>query len=435
MPLDIVVGTQWGDEGKGRIVDLLAKQADIVARFNGGDNAGHTVTVFTEGSGSQTFKLHLIPSGVVHAHTRGILGSGMVVNPATFFAELDALRAAGVSIGPERLQISFAAHLITPAHRALDRAQEQARGSGQIGTTGRGIGPAYTDRAARCGLRLQDALDRSAFHEKMLAHIAAANQQLVALGAEPLDAQAVAKEYDDFAARLAPYISDTGLQAWLALKQGKAVLAEGAQGTLLDLDAGTFPYVTSSNTTAAGALLGLGLGAAPIRRVIGVTKAFQTRVGAGPFPTELEGEAAIRLRGTGANPWDEFGTTTGRPRRVGWLDGVLLRYAVRLNGLTEIMMTKLDVLSGLDTIRLCTAYHAGGSEYEQLPLGPADLSPFQPIYEELPGWQADLQPVRRWEDLPAAAQNYIRRVEQIAGVAIGQVSVGPERGQVVDVPA
>jgi len=358
----------------------------------------------------------------------------MVVNPATFFAEMEALRAAGVSIGPERLQISFAAHLITPAHRALDRAQEQARGSGQIGTTGRGIGPAYTDRAARRGLRLQDVLDRAAFHEKLLAHVAAANQQLAALGAEPLDAQAVAAEYDDYAVRLEPYVSDTGLQVWQALKQNQAVLAEGAQGTLLDLDAGTYPFVTSSYPTAAGALLGLGLGAAPIRRVIGVTKAFQTRVGAGPFPTEVSGPAELHLRGTGANPWDEFGTTTGRPRRVGWLDGVLLRYAVRLNGLTEIMMTKLDVLSGLDAIRVCTAYRAGGKEYEQLPLGPADLSPFEPIYEELPGWSADLQGARRWVDLPAAAQASIRRVAEIAGAPIGQVSVGPERDQVVDVP-
>ena len=429
MPLDIVVGTQWGDEGKGRIVDLLARQADIVARFNGGDNAGHTVTVE-----EQTFKLHLIPSGVVHAHTRGVMGSGMVVNPATFFAELEALRAAGVSIGPERLQISFATHLITPAHRALDRAQEQARGSGQIGTTGRGIGPAYTDRAARRGLRLQDVLDRAAFHEKLLAHVAAANQQLAALGAEPLDAQAVAAEYDEYAARLEPYVSDTGLQVWQALKQGQAVLAEGAQGTLLDLDAGTYPFVTSSYPTAAGALLGLGLGAAPIRRVIGVTKAFQTRVGAGPFPTEVSGPAELHLRGTGANPWDEFGTTTGRPRRVGWLDGVLLRYAVRVNGLTEIMMTKLDVLGGLDAIRVCTAYRAGGKEFEQLPLGPADLSPFEPVYEDLPGWSADLQGARRWDDLPAEAQAYIRRVAQIAGAPIRQVSVGPERDQVVDVP-
>ena len=429
MPLDIVVGTQWGDEGKGRIVDLLARQADIVARFNGGDNAGHTVTV-----AAQTFKLHLIPSGVVHAHTRGVMGSGMVVNPATFFAELEALRAAGVDIGPGRLQISFAAHLITPAHRALDRAQEQARGSGQIGTTGRGIGPAYTDRAARRGLRLQDVFDRASFHEKMLAHIAAANLQLAALRAEPLDARAVAAEYDDFAARLAPYVSDTGLQVWQALQQGQAVLAEGAQGTLLDLDAGTYPYVTSSYPTAAGALLGLGLGAAPIRRVIGVTKAFQTRVGAGPFPTEVSGPAELHLRGTGANPWDEFGTTTGRPRRVGWLDGVLLRYAVRVNGLTEIMMTKLDVLGGLDAIRVCTAYRADGKEYEQLPLGPADLSPFEPVYEELPGWNADLQGARRWDDLPAEAQAYIRRVAGIAGAPIGQVSVGPERDQVVDVP-
>ncbi len=435
MPLDIVIGTQWGDEGKGRIVDLLAAKADIVARFNGGDNAGHTVTVYTEGVGNQTFKLHLIPSGVVHAHTHGVMGSGMVINPATFFSEQETLRAAGVNIGPDRLQISFAAHLITPAHRALDRAQEQALGSGQIGTTGRGIGPAYTDRAARRGLRLQDVLDRASFHQKMLAHIAAANLQLLALHAEPLDAEAVAREYDEYAVRLEPYVSDTGLQVWQALKRGAAVLAEGAQGTLLDLDAGTYPYVTSSNPTAAGALLGLGLGAAPIRRVIGVTKAFQTRVGSGPFPTEVQGDAAVRLRGTGANPWDEFGTTTGRPRRVGWLDGVLLRYAVRLNGLSEIMMTKLDVLSGLPTIRVCTAYRAGGREYEQLPLGPADLSPFEPIYEDLPGWQADLQSVRRWADLPAEAQAYVRRVEEIAGAPVCQVSVGPERDQVVDVVA
>jgi adenylosuccinate synthase len=278
-------------------------------------------------------------------------------------------------------------------------------------------------------------LDRAAFHEKVLAHIAAANRQLTALGAETLDAAAVAREYDDYAVRLEAYISDTGLQVWQALKRGEDVLAEGAQGTLLDLDAGTYPYVTSSHPTAAGALLGLGLGAAPIRRVIGVTKAFQTRVGSGPFPTEVDGETALRLRGTGANPWDEFGTTTGRARRVGWLDGVLLRYAVRLNSLTEIMMTKLDVLSGLNTIRVCTAYRAAGREYEQLPLGPADLSPFEPIYEELPGWQADLQSVRRWADLPAEAQAYVRRVEQIAGAAVCQVSVGPERDQVVDVAA
>ena len=427
MPLEIVVGTQWGDEGKGRIVDLLAAQADVVGRYNGGDNAGHTVTV-----GKQIFKLHLIPSGIIHSHTIGVIGPGVVLNPATLFEEIDTLHSAGVEVNPQRLQLSYACHLITPGHRALDQAQERQRGADLIGTTGRGIGPAYTDKAARRGLRLQDMLDPERFHDRVLEHIHTVNRQLTRLyEAEALDAAQVADEYVQFALQMRPYIADTGWLITQALRSGRRVLAEGAQGTLLDLDSGTYPFVTSSYPTAAGALVGLGIGIVPVGRVVGVTKAFQTRVGAGPFPTEVYGEAEVRLRGTGSNPWDEFGTTTGRPRRVGWLDGVLLRFATRTNGLTELVITKLDVLSGLATLRICTCYHHLGQDINELPFGPADLSPYQPVYEDLPGWQADLTGVRRWEDLPAAAQSYIRRVAEIGGIPVTQVSVGPEREQVV----
>jgi adenylosuccinate synthase len=428
MPLDIIVGAQWGDEGKGRIVDLLAAQADFVARYNGGDNAGHTVTV-----GDRTFKLHLIPSGIIHPHTVGLIGNGVVINPATLIAEMDELAAAGVDISPHRLQLSFAAHLITPAHCALDRAQESARGQGLIGTTLRGIGPAYTSKISRQGLRLLDMLDRKAFQAALLRHVSAINRQLDALyGAQALDPGPIVAEFDRFTEKLAPFIGDVSAQLDQALAQAKRVLAEGAQGTLLDIDHGTYPFVTSSTPTAPGALVGLGLGVGHTGRVIGVTKAFQTRVGAGPFPTELDGELALRLRGTGQNPWDEYGTTTGRPRRVGWLDLVLLRYAARINGLTELALTKLDILSGLPTIQLCVAYREAERTYADLPFGPAYLSPFQAIYEQLPGWEQDIRAVRRWEDLPSQARAYILRIEELCGVPVRLVSVGPEREQVVE---
>ncbi|HAL16894.1 MAG TPA: adenylosuccinate synthase [Anaerolineaceae bacterium] len=429
MPLDIVIGTQWGDEGKGRIVDLLAAQADIVARFNGGDNAGHTVTV-----GNHTFKLHLIPSGIIHPHTVGVLGNGMVINPSSFLSEVEMLQNAGVQVGPDRLRISFAAHLITPAHRAMDLAQETARGSGNLGTTGRGIGPAYTGKVSRNGLRIEDMLNPVTFMKKVQAHVEEVNQILVGLyHTEPLDPRAVAREYTNCAHHIIPYISDTGLLLHQALQNGQRVLAEGAQGTLLDIDHGTYPYVTSSSAVAPAVYTGLGIGITPVDRVVGVTKAFQTRVGSGPFPTEVFGKTAERLRGTGKNPWDEFGTTTGRPRRVGWLDGVLLRYALRVNGVTELMMTKMDVLSGLTTLRLSVGYKAGDEAYQELPLGPANLSPFEPVYEELPGWEEDVTAVRRWTDLPPQARAYVRRIEDYCGVPVRRVSVGPERDQVVDV--
>lgn len=428
MSLEIVIGTQWGDEGKGRIVDMLSEGAVIVARYNGGDNAGHTVTV-----GDHTFKLHLLPSGMIHPETIGALGNGMVINPSTLLLEMDMLRKNEIKVNPDRLIISFAAHLITPAHKALDAAQEAARGSGQIGTTGRGIGPAYTDKTARRGLRVQDMLDPHTFYEKMVAHVEEANNLLRTLyHAEPLDSKMVAEQYLGYARILEPYICDVGHRIHTVLEQGGRVLAEGAQGSLLDLDQGTYPFVTSSNPTAAGVMVGLGIGVMNVGRVVGVTKAFQTRVGSGPFPTEAFAETAVRLRGTGANPWDEFGTTTGRARRVGWLDGVLLRYAMRINGVTELSVTKMDILSGLPEIRICTAYRSGGKEYTHLPLGPADLSPFEAVYETLPGWEADIRDVRRWQDLPVEAREYIRRMEEISGVPVRHVSVGPERSQVVE---
>lgn len=427
MPLDIIVGTQWGDEGKGRIVDLLAARADLVARSAGGDNAGHTVS-----AGGQIFKLHLIPSGILHPHTLCLLGAGMVVNPLRLLEEMDRLAALGLDVSPKRLRLSAAAHLITPAHLALDGAEEQRRGAAGLGTTRRGIGPAYTDKAARRGLRAAALREADAFADLVAARVRAAAEALgVPDGAPGLDSQAAAAEYRAAARRLAPYLADVGELAAQALEQGRTVLAEGAQGTLLDLDHGTYPFVTSSHPGAAGALLGLGVGARHVRAVVGVTKAFQTRVGSGPFPTEIEGPPAERLRGSGANPWDEFGTTTGRPRRCGWLDGVLLRYAARLNGLTALALTKLDILSGIDPLPLCTAYRVAGARRTQPPPGLDDLAAAEPVYEHLPGWQDDLRALRAWEDLPPAARRYVEACQDLAGVPVRWISVGPQREQVI----
>ena len=429
MPLDIIVGAQWGDEGKGRVVDLLAERTDYTARFNGGDNAGHTVTV-----GTQTFKLHLIPSGSIHPQSISVIGNGVVINPAVLLQEMEALRSAGIPVNPQRFRISFAANLITPAHRALDAAQEATRGQEKIGTTLRGIGPAYTEKVSRTGLRLGQMLDPDLFRTNLQMHVERINRWLVDFyHAEPIDPQPVVQEYLGYASQLKEYIADVSGLLWDALKRGKCVLAEGAQGTLLDLDHGTYPFVTSSSTVAPGALTGLGLGFSFVGRVIGVTKAFQTRVGSGPFPTEIIDDFAVHLRGTGENPWDEFGTTTGRPRRVGWLDSVLLRYAVRVNGLNELALTKLDILSGLNPLRICTGYHSGGQYFAELPFGPDNLAQYDPVYEDLPGWEGDIRSIRRWEDLPAQARAYILRIEELCGVPVRLVSVGPEREQVVEI--
>ncbi|HEY44699.1 MAG TPA: adenylosuccinate synthase [Anaerolineae bacterium] len=427
MPLDVIIGAQWGDEGKGRITDLLAAEADIVARYSGGDNAGHTVTV-----GEQIFKLHLIPSGIVHPHTTCLLGSGMVVNPAILLGEIDDLASMGVNVSPNRLKLSSAAHVLTPAHIALDGAEETRRKGEMLGTTRRGIGPAYKDKAARSGLRLGAMREPEEFAIQMEEHIRAVGEVLERIyNLESPDPVEVAGTYCEYAKRLRPYLTDVGGFVDQALREGKTVLAEGAQGTLLDLDHGTYPFVTSSYPTTPGALIGLGVGPKHLRRIIGVTKAFQTRVGSGPFPTEVFEETADKLRGTGENPWDEYGTTTGRPRRVGWLDGILLRYAVRVNGFTELALTKLDILTGLDPLKLCLSYRRNEDTYHDLPDGPADLSPFTPEYGELPGWRSDLWEIHHRDDLPHEAQSYIRRVEELAELKVSLISVGPEREQVI----
>jgi len=408
---------------------LLAAQADYVARFNGGDNAGHTVTV-----GSQTFKLHLIPSGIVQPNTIGVIGNGVAVNPAIFLNEMKSLVDLGVDISPQRLQISYAAHLITPAHLALDRAQEFARGRAKIGTTLRGIGPAYTSKVSRQGIRMFDMLDINNFKLKIENHVAEINLQLTKLyQTEPLKPQEVVDELVEFANQLTPYISDISSTLTHALHQGRRVLAEGAQGTLLDLDHGTYPFVTSSTPTAGGALVGLGLGMGFEDRVVGVTKSFQTRVGSGPFPTEITGDLAQQLRGTGEQPWDEFGTTTGRPRQVGWLDLVLLRYAVRVNGISELALTKLDILSGFDQLFMCSQYQKNKIQYSELPYGPGELGGYEPVYEELPGWHEDITAIHDWEDLPVFAKAYITRIEDLVGVKFSMVSVGPERDQFIQI--
>lgn len=427
MPLDILVGTQWGDEGKGRITDLLAAQSDIVARYGGGDNAGHTVTV-----GDQIFKLHLIPSGILHPHTLCILGNGMVVNPALLVEEIDHLASLGVDVSPQRLLLSGSTHLITPAHLALDGAEEAARGGDKIGTTRRGIGPAYADKAARRGIRAFDMLSLEQFGEQVEDQVARVGELLTKIyHIDPPDPKKAAQAYQTYAERLRPYVAETSAFISQKLEQGQVILAEGAQGTLLDLDHGTYPFVTSSHPVAPGALLGLGIGAKHLRRVIGVAKAFQTRVGEGPFPTELHDTISEHLRGTGQKPWDEFGTTTGRPRRCGWLDSVLLRYAVRVNGLTELAITKLDILSGLNFPHIAVAYLRDGQEYQDLPHGPSDLSGFTPIYKKLRGWESDLWEVKAWDQLPKQAQDYVLQIEELISLPVQIISVGPEREQVI----
>ena len=357
----------------------------------------------------------------------------MVLNFRSLVKEIDMLRKAGIEINPTRLRISHAAHLITPAHLSIDKAQEAARGKGNIGTTGCGIGPAYTDKATRSGLRVIDMLSPD-FIERLGDHIEAANVTLAALGAPKLDPGPILTEYREYVKQFTPYIADISSELCDAISNGKIILAEGAQGTLLDIDHGTYPFVTSSSTSATGVLTGLGLGltAANGAVVTGVCKAFQTRVGSGPFPTEVFDDLALRLRGTGKNPWDEYGTTTGRARRVGWLDGILLRYAVRINGLTELVLTKLDILSGFEKLKVCVAYKKGGQVFTNLPFGPTELAGYEPIYEEMDGWKEDVSAIRKWQDLPAAAKTYIEAVGKVAGVPVRLVSVGPEREQVVE---
>lgn len=426
MPATILVGAHWGDEGKGRVVDEFAAKADVVARFGGGDNAGHTVYV-----DGRVFKFHLLPSGVLREQADCVLGNGMVINPINLLKEIDSLASAGVDISPRRLRISTRAHIISPAHIALDKAAEKARGDKAIGTTLRGIGPAYLDKAARQGIRAGLMGDSEEFAEALHNAVERANRVLAQQDMELLDPHESTISYIEAAERLRPYLCDTSVYINQRLREGARVLCEGAQGTMLDVDHGDYPYVTSSSSIAGGALTGLGFGPLYVDRVIGIAKAFSSRVGAGPMPTELHNEIGDRLRGTGENFWDEFGTTTGRRRRCGWLDGVILHYAAQLNGFTELYLTKLDVLSGLEEIKVAVAYEVDGQRYDFPPTMIAELERAQPVYEVFPGWQEDINGVRRESDLPAAARAYIQRIADLCETPVRTVSVGPARDQVV----
>ncbi len=425
MSITVLLGAQWGDEGKGRITDALAHDADVVARFNGGDNAGHSITI-----GKQVVKLHLIPSGIFRDKCLNVIGNGVVLNPRNLLKEMAEVRAAGTEISPERLKISQATHIILPGHIALDAAKEATAGG--LGTTQRGIGYAYRDKAERIGIRAGVMADPERFADAVQEHTVNVNRVLERdYAREPIDADAVAAEYAAAAQQLKPYLANTFEVMRDAIKANKRILAEGAQAVLLDIDHGTYPYVTSSSATIGGVLTGLAVPPQSIGRVVGVAKAFSTRVGSGPFVTELDGEMALRLRGTGSNPWDEYGSTTGRPRRVGWIDAVALRYAIEMNGIQELALTKLDVLTGLDTLRICTAYSFRGQMLTAFPQDSAVLAQCTPLYADAQGWSEDVQSVRRFDDLPATTRQFIALLEQHTGAKVSIASVGPEREQLI----
>jgi adenylosuccinate synthase len=418
----VVIGTQWGDEGKGKIVDLLAEHADVVVRFQGGANAGHTLVI----KGEKTIN-HLVPSGILQNKVC-LLGNGMVVDPAVLLKEMDFLASRGVPVGPDRIVISELAHLIMPYHQLIDVAREEKQGAQQIGTTGRGIGPAYEDKAARRGIRFVELIDPELFRRKVLSVLEEKNFYLQSyFNRQPLDGDAVVAQYLAYAERLRPHVANISVVIDQALKRRKHMLFEGSQGTHLDIDHGTYPYVTSSNTVAASACCGAGLGPRRITDVVGIVKAYTTRVGRGPFPTELTDEIGNRLQEKGA----EFGATTGRRRRCGWLDAVLLRDSVRLNGVTGLAITKLDVLDGLESIRICTHYEHRGQRLDVVPATAGALEECRPVYETLPGWTETTSGVRSFTRLPRNVKGYLRRIEELTGVPIDIVSIGPDRGQTI----
>jgi adenylosuccinate synthase len=428
MPVTVLIGAQWGDEGKGRVADWLASDAAIMARYAGGDNAGHTITI-----GDEIYKLHLIPAGALRDGVTNILGHGMVINPEKLLEEFAGLEERGHPVTPDNMQISERAHIITPSHREIDGAKEAARGDAKIGTTKRGIGPAYTDKVQRSGLQMYHMLDEEAFGDRVEEHVARWNEQLSKIyGVSTLDPKTVASEYTKYARKLKPYITNIMPTVHEALEVGQRIVCEGAQGTLLDLDLGNYPFVTSSSPGVAGALSGIGFGPQHIDRVVGATKAFGTRVGAGPMPTELHDEYGDQLRGTGENPWDEYGTTTGRARRTGWLDGVALRYAAQVNGFTELVLTKLDVLSGFDELKVAVAYEVNDQRTEYFPTRLEVLEAAVPVYETFVGWEADIMGVTEWDALPAEAQTYIQKVGEIVGVPVKQATTGPARRHVIN---
>jgi len=418
----VIVGTQWGDEGKGKIVDLLAEFADLVVRFQGGNNAGHTMVI----NGKQ-FISHLVPSGILQKKTC-VMGNGMVVDPAVLLGEIDYLNSHGVEVGPDRLMISEKAHIIMPYHKAIDIAREKIKGDQKIGTTGRGIGPCYEDKATRRGIRFMDLIDTDSLREIVNAILAEKNFYLKEfLSADTLDLDSIIEPYTGYAKRLAPYVTNVSIVIDQAIKAGKQILFEGAQGTHLDIDHGTYPFVTSSNTVAANACCGAGIGPKEITDVFGIVKAYTTRVGQGPFPTELFDETGDMIQEKGA----EFGATTGRRRRCGWLDTVLLRNAVRLNSLTGIVITKLDVLGGLPMLNICTGYDYHGKKLNDFPASLKVLAECKPIYETLPGWTEDISHIRKKENLPVDAINYVKRIEELIRTPIHIISVGPERNETI----
>lgn len=417
----ILIGAQWGDEGKGKITDFLAEKANMVVRCQGGNNAGHTVVV-----NGEEFKLHLIPSGILYSGKTCVIANGVVIDPSVLLQELSYLAERGIETG--KLFISSNAHIIMPYHRLLDSLEENARGADKIGTTKRGIGPAYMDKAARTGIRMIDLMDADEFAAKLRRNLAEKNTLLTKVYAvEALDFEEIYQEYLGYAEKLRGYVTDSSLAIDQTIKAGNKVLFEGAQGTLLDLDHGTYPFVTSSHPVAGGACTGAGVGPTQIDRVVGVIKAYTTRVGEGPFPTELMDETGEKIRQLGF----EFGTTTGRSRRCGWFDAVIARYAVRVNGLSDFAITKLDVLTGLDTLKICVGYSAQGQRIDEFPQSQKIFNQCQPIYEEMPGWQEDLTQVKKFEDLPENAQNYIHRLEELSGVRATLVAVGPGREQTI----
>ena len=414
----VIVGAQWGDEGKGKIVDILTESADVVVRFQGGNNAGHTVIV-----GEEKFIFHLLPSGILHKGKACVIGSGVVLDPEVLIKEIEVLKAKGI-FRPEDLLISKDAHLIMPYHKRLDVARERLRGEKKIGTTGRGIGPAYEDKVARCGIKCGDLLNEEIFRVKLKANLVEKNHFFkTILHEDGFEVHELYHTYMSYAEVISRHIKDTSRFLFTAMSEGKKVLFEGAQGTLLDIDNGTYPYVTSSNTVAGGAATGSGIGPSRIDKVIGITKAYCTRVGEGPFPTELQGKEADWLREQGG----EYGATTGRPRRCGWFDAVALRYAARVNGLDGLVVTKLDVLDKLSKIKVCTGYRFEGSEIDDFPTEAGILSRCEPIYEELDGWNSPTQGITKFSELPAKAQAYIRRLEELSGVEAVIVSVGANR--------
>ncbi|HVD13976.1 MAG TPA: adenylosuccinate synthase [Actinomycetota bacterium] len=419
MPGTILVGAQWGDEGKGKATDLLADRMDLNVRYQGGNNAGHTVMV-----GGRTFKLHLVPSGVLYPHVVPVIGNGVVIDPGVLLAELAALEAQGISTA--KLLVSANAHLIMPWHKERDKLTERFLGGNRIGTTGRGIGPAYGDKAARLGIRVQDLLDPKILRQKVEMVLKERNPLLAKVyNRLPIDPDVVVEEYDTYAEALRPRITDTSLYLWKALREGKQVLFEGAQGAMLDVDHGTYPFVTSSSPVAGGALAGTGVGPREIERVIGIAKAYTTRVGAGPFPTELVDGPGDVLRREGV----EYGTTTERPRRCGWLDTVVLRHAARINGLTELFVTKLDVLSAFDQLPVAVAYRVDAEVTDEWPMTQTQVHHAEPVYEQFEGWREDVTGVTRYADLPRAARAYVEAVEKLSGVPVTAVFVGPAREQ------